>query len=223
MNQIKIRSIIPDFLRTKKNLPESITNLDKIAFMKIADIEPTSNKPIFNNQAKLEELNKIFNTATIFLDASEHDQVWEAFTLFFEQDLDLKEQIAKALMPQSDEEFISEETLTNLIELQGFSSNFRIRLLEAIAGKLIDLFDKSNMFFQTGDIEKGAIITNQAQNLYNFYTVRLKKYEAPLDDYRGAMYFECKTSLDIVKSSGDRNLAEMTHSVINRENEVKKS
>ena len=51
--------------------------------------------------------------------------MFDAFTLFFLQDLELKEKIAKALMPQSEDEFISEEVLTNLIELQGFSSNFR--------------------------------------------------------------------------------------------------
>ena len=123
-------------------------------------------------------------------------------------------------MPQSEDEFVSEEVLTNLIELQGFSSNFRIRLLEAIAHLLIDLFDKSNSFFQTGDLEKGAFLANQAQSLYNFYVVRLKKFEAPIDDYRGAMYFETKSSLDVVKNSGDRNLAEMTNSVLQRENEL---
>lgn len=197
--------------------------MNKEEFLKIADIEPLTNKPIFNNQKKLDELTQIYDAAIKFLNAGEHDEVFESFSLFFEQDLELKEEIAKALMPQSHDEMVPEETLTNLIELQGFASNFRIRLLEAIAGKLIDLFDKSNNFFQSGDLEKGAVITNQAQSLYNFYTVRLKRYEAPLDDYRGAMYHECKSSLDIVKSSGERNLAELTHSVLERESEVKRS
>ena len=116
-------------------------------------------------------------------------------------------------MPQDGDEFVSEEMLTNLIELQGFSSNFRIRLLEAIATSLIKLFDKSNSFFQTGDLGNAAFGREVA-------LVRLKKFEAPIDDYRGAMYFECKSSLDVVKNSGDRNLAEMTRSVLRAEHEA---
>ena len=207
-------------MRSKKDLPENFTSQSKQLFSEISKIEPLTHKLIFNNQAKLDEYNAVYESAIKFLNAGEHDEVFEAFALFFEQDLKLKEEIARALMPQSQDEFVSEETLTNLIELQGFASNFRIRLLEGIAGKLIDLYDQSNNFFQSGNLEKGAMLTNKATSLYNFYVVRLKRYEAPLDDYRGAMFFECKSSLDVVKASGDRNLAQMTNSVLQRESEL---
>lgn len=123
-------------------------------------------------------------------------------------------------MPQSDSESISENELNNLIELQGFSSNFRIRLLEAIATKLIEIFEKSNTFFQSGDLHKGGMLANKAMSMYNFYIVRLKQFIAPIDDYRGAMYYECVNSLDVVKNSGEKNLAEMTNSVLKKENEL---
>ena len=47
--KIKIRAIIPEFLRNKKNLPMSTTSLNRAEFLKIADIEPSTKKPVFNN------------------------------------------------------------------------------------------------------------------------------------------------------------------------------
>ena len=139
----------------------------------------------------------------------------------FKQDLELKEKIAKALIPQTEEEMVSEEVLTNLIELQGFFSNFRIRLLEEITNRLIDLYDRSKQFYKWGDLEKGAKIANLAFNFYRYYSVKLKSnFEAPIDEYKGAMFQECSISLDVVKDSGERNLVEATHSVIKRESEL---
>ena len=163
----------------------------------------------------------MYEQAKQYLEANEHDDVWLIFQLLFKQDLEFKEKIAKALMPQSEEEIVAEEVLTNLIELQGFFSNYRIRLLEEITNKLIDLYDKSNSFYTSGDLEKGAYIANLAQNFYRYYSVKLKSnFEAPVDEYKGAMFQECSISLDIVKDSGERNLVEATSSVIRRENEL---
>lgn len=166
----------------------------------------------------------MFEKAKQFLDANEHDDVWLIFQLLFKQDLELKEKIAKALMPQSEEEIVSEEVLTNLIEIQGFFSNFRIRLLEEITNKLIELYDTSNSFYNSGDLEKGAYIANMAFNFYRYYSVKLKSnFEAPIDEYKGAMFQECSISLDIVKDSGERNLVEATSSVIKRESELQRN
>lgn len=191
---------------------------------KINTIKTDSGKVIFNNQEKLEELEGLFEKAKQYLEANEHDDVWLIFALLFRQDLELKEKIAKALMPQPEDEFVSEEVLTNLIEIQGFFSNFRIRLLEEITNKLIDLYDKSNSFYLSGDLEKGAYIANLAFTFYRYYSVKLKSnFEAPVDEYKGAMFQECSISLDVVKDSGERNLVEATTSVIKRENELQNS
>lgn len=202
-------------------MPPKLTEITLQELQKINTIKTASGKVIFNNQEKLEELEKLFEQARQYLEANEHDDVWLIFALLFRQDLELKERIAKALMPQTEEEMISEEELTNLIEIQGFFSNFRIRLLEEITNKLIDLYDKSNSFYTSGDLEKGAYIANLAHNFYRYYSVKLKSnFEAPIDEYKGAMFQECSISLDIVKDSGERNLVEATSSVIRRENEL---
>lgn len=202
-------------------MPPKLTEITLQELQKINTIKTASGKVIFNNPEKLEELEKLFEQAKQYLEANEHDDVWLIFALLFRQDLELKEKIAKALMPQTEEEMISEEELTNLIEIQGFFSNFRIRLLEEITNKLIDLYDKSNSFYTSGDLEKGAYIANLAHNFYRYYSVKLKSsFEAPVDEYKGAMFQECSISLDIVKDSGERNLVEATSSVIRRENEL---
>ena len=219
--KIKIRAVIPEFLKNK-NVPPKLTEITLRELQKISTIKTASGKVIFNNPEKLEELEKLYEQAKQYLEANEHDDVWLIFQLLFKQDLELKERIAKALMPQSEEEIISEEVLTNLIEIQGFFSNFRIRLLEEITNRLIDLYDKSNSFYTSGDLEKGAYIANLAQNFYRYYSVKLKSnFEAPIDEYKGAMFQECSISLDVVKDSGERNLVEATTSVIKRENELK--
>jgi hypothetical protein len=189
---------------------------------KISTIKTETGKVIFNNPEKLEELEKLYEQGKQFLEANEHDDVWLIFQMLFKQDLELKERIASALMPQSEQEILSDEVLTNLIEIQGFFSNFRIRLLEEITNKLIDLYDQSNNFYNSGDLEKGAYIANLAHNFYRYYSVKLKSnFEAPIDEYKGAMFQECSISLDIVKDSGERNLVEATSSVIKRESELR--
>lgn len=217
---IKIRAIVPEFLK-KSNIPSKLDDLTLLELQKINTIKTDSGKTIFNNVEKLQELEALYEQAKQFLNANEHDDVWLIFQLLFKQDLELKEKIAKALIPQSEEEMVSEEVLTNLIELQGFFSNYRIRLLEEITNKLIDLYDKSNQFYKSGDLEKGAYIANLAHNFHRYYSVKLKSnFEAPIDEYKGAMFQECSISLDVVKDSGERNLVEATHSVIKRENEL---
>jgi len=198
-----------------------LTEVTLKELQKINTIKTESGKIIFNNQEKLEELEALYEQAKNYLNLNEHDDVWLIFQLLFKQDLELKEKIAKALMPQSEDEIVSEEVLTNLIEIQGFFSNFRIRLLEEITNKLIDLYDKSNNFYNSGDLEKGAYIANLAQNFYRYYSVKLKSnFEAPVDEYKGAMFQECSISLDVVKDSGERNLVEATQSVLRKESEL---
>jgi len=121
---------------------------------------------------------------------------------------------------QEEGDTVSEEELQELIELQGFYSNFRIRLLEEVSSLLVDIYEQATKMVSM-NLDEGARLAQKAQNFFKVYTVRLKRFEAPIDEYKGKMFMECIGTLEVVKLSGERNLKEMTDAVIAKEIEVK--
>ena len=213
---MKVRAFPLRELETRRKLRIRTIDLEKLAEVQSQDIDYS----VFTNQDLLHELEATYNKALQRLIAEDHEDVWEIFKVLFEQDLETKESVAKALMPQADEELnISEEELGNLIELQGFYSNFRIRLLEEVSAVLVKIYDKASEVV-TYNLEEGGRLASKAANFYKFYSVRLKHFEAPLDEYKGKMYIECTGTFDVVKISGERNLKELTQAVIIKEKEV---
>jgi hypothetical protein len=70
------------------------------------------------------------------------------------------------------------------------------------------------------NLDEGGRLANHAQGVYRFYTVRLNRFEAPMDEYQGQMFMECTGALKVVNESGARNLRGMTEAIIEREKQV---
>lgn len=213
---MKIRAYPLKELEKRKRLRIKTIDLEKLATIVPQDIDYS----VFTNQTLLHELETVYNKALKSLELEDHDSVWDVFKVLFEQDLETKEKIAQALMPQEEGDTVSEEELQELIELQGFYSNFRIRLLEEVSSLLVDIYEQASKMVSM-NLNEGGRLAQKAQNFFKVYTVRLKHFEAPIDEYKGKMFMECTGTLEVVKISGERNLKEMTEAVLAKEKEVK--
>lgn len=211
---MKIRATVPSWKKSssRKTIPLDIRELENLQVIP-GGIDYSQ----FSNESLLRELEGLYLKAEELLESGENENVWDIFRLFFERDLDCKMKIARALMPESEDEILPEDELAKTIELQGFYSNFRIRIIESIVKKLIHKYDLSTNYFLNQELDEGGRLAMQAQAFYRFFTVHLKVFEAPMDEYKGAMFYECMMALEVVKESGERNLREMTESITRAE------
>ncbi|MHA2365973.1 MAG: hypothetical protein ACXAC7_18590 [Candidatus Hodarchaeales archaeon] len=173
--------------------------------------------PIYHN---LEQLNE---QAKQLLYDDSHSEVIKYLTFLFKHDCELKEIIAKALMPpENDDDLVDEDKLNDLIIVQGIYNLFRIQLLQAITDFIGDHYDRAcnTLAF---DIEQSGVISTNARNIVRFYEVHLEKLKVIDDSYQGNMYLSMKELYNVVYVMGEDNLTRMTQSIINYENELVQS
>ncbi|MHA2366162.1 MAG: hypothetical protein ACXAC7_19535, partial [Candidatus Hodarchaeales archaeon] len=161
---MKIRAFVPDFLKESKYKEVRLSSLD---FQKLSQVQPVKEIDYdqFTNQDVLKELEATYKQALKHLQKENHESVWDIFQLLFEKDLELKQEVAKALMPQNDTEILPEEELHSIIELHGFYSNFRIRLIEEISSLLVYIYDQATEMVTT-NLDEGGRLANHAQGVY---------------------------------------------------------
>ena len=105
-----------------------------------------------------------------------HGIIWKAFEYLYISDRDLRERIAKALVPSQDDtdEPMGEKELRELIELQSFYNAVRLQLLQNIVEHIVYYYDDAITVMKT-NLDKGAIQYQRAKVLDEWYLEQLNK------------------------------------------------
>lgn len=168
---------------------------------------PGINYSLFQNVDVLKELEEIYNEGLILFEEENYLATWKVFKYMYDNDLSLKKRILRVLSPENDI-LVSEKELKEMIELQGFFSNFRISLLETISTRLVNLYDEALKYAET-DFKKSSSLAIKAKDIYRYFTNKLQEYENSDDHHQIQMYKTSMETLTIVKESGERFLSNL--------------
>ena len=179
-------------------------------------------RPSHSNWELFHELEELFiSTRQLLLD-NEHNHVWQQLKGFFEQDILLREQIAKELMPSSDTDYNPlNSQIDFLIEYQGMYNNFRLRLLVDIANLLVDKYDRA-IYNYPIDLQKGGKLAHEAQLLYSYYFSYIQDFYTEEQGFQYQIYHEAINAFNAVKISGERSVAKMTSKILELESMFEK-
>ena len=155
----------------------------------------------------MKELEEIYNEGLRLFEDENYLATWKVFKYLFENDLLLKKRILRVLN-SSNKTMVSEKELNEMIELQGFFSNFRISLLEVISKRLVNLYDDALNYAET-DIKKSSSLAIKAKYIYRYFTNKLQEYQNSDDLHQNQMYKTSMETLTIVKESGERFLSNL--------------
>lgn len=170
--------------------------------------------------AKLrEEIEEMYDFSLKNLKAEKHNQVNDVFTYLFQNDIRLKEKLAKAFMPGEDGVVMDPDKIQSLIEMQALHNSFHLNLFNSITDHLIEKF-KIALEFMDKNLEDGSKISFEAQKLVRFYEVKLDKLMAPIDTLQGSTYNDLKESYKSVTVRRNEMIMQITQKVIQKEQEL---
>lgn len=172
-----------------------------------------------NQGALKEELQKMYDEAITLLSQEEHEKVQEIFTFFFQNDIKLKEKLAKAFAPSNTGYVMDPEKMQSLIELQALHNSFHLNLFNQITDHLIDSFQKS-LELMDKSLEEGSKASFEAQKLVRFYEVKLDKLMAPIETIQGSLYNDLKESYTTIIGRRNDMISKITQKVLLKEQEL---
>ena len=149
-----------------------------------------------NQGALKDELQKMYDQAIKLLADDQHEKCQEIFNFFFQNDIKLKEKLAKAFAPASGH-VMDPEKMQSLIELQALYNSYHLNLFNAITDHLIESFQKS-LKIMDENLEDGSKTSFEAQKLVRFYEVKLDKLMAPINTIQGSLYNDLKESYSTI-------------------------
>lgn len=167
------------------------------------------------------ELQKMYNESMDHLQKAQHDRVQELFNYFFNNDMRLKEKLAKAFMPDEDGNVtpMDPEKMQSLIELQATYNAFHLNLFNTITDYLIEKF-KEALQVMDQNLEEGSKISFEVQKTVRFYEVKLDKLMAPIDTFQGSTYNDLKASYEAVTNRRNEMITQSAQKVIAKEQEL---
>ena len=166
-----------------------------------------------------QELEEMYNFALDQLKKNQHERVNEIFTYFFENDIRLKEKLAKAFSPKDESQIINPEKMQSLIILQSMHNNYHLNLFNSITDQLIDMFQEALKQMED-NLEEGSRISFEAQKMVRYYEVKLEKLMAPIETIQGSLYNDLKQSYKLITNRRNDMITKFTQKVIAKETEL---
>ena len=187
----------------------SKSNLDLAQFMSDGK-DPT---------ALRNELQKLYDEALGLLHKNQHEKVQEIFNFFFQNDIKLKEKLAKAFSPKNADHMMDPEKMQSLIEMQAMYNNFHLNLFNQITDHLIDSFQNA-LKLMDQNLDEGSKASFEAQKLVRFYEVKLDKLMAPIETIQGSLYNDLKESYKTIIGRRNEMVSKLAQKVLTKESEL---
>ena len=165
------------------------------------------------------ELQKMYDQALELLAQEEHEKVQEVFNFFFQNDIKLKEKLARAFAPSESDHVMDPEKMNSMIELQAIYNSFHLNLFNAITDHLIDSFQRA-LTLMDKNLEEGSKVSFESQKLVRFYEVKLDKLMAPIETIQGSLYNDLKESYTTIIGRRNDMIAKITQKVLTKESEL---
>jgi hypothetical protein len=153
----------------------------------------------FTNQFILTELENMAKELYSHFELETHGVIWRAYEYLYISDRDLREKIAKALIPDHESitnEPIDEKELNEIIELQSFYNAVRLQLLDQITQHIISYYDNALEIIKK-DLEQGTIQYQRARILDTWYIDQLNNLKPQGFNLREATEEEIQSSYSI--------------------------
>ena len=171
-----------------------------------------------NQGALKNELQKMYDQAINLLAEEQHENCQEIFNFFFQNDIKLKEKLAKAFAPTTDH-IMDPEKMQSIIELQALYNSYHLNLFNAITDHLIESFQKS-LKLMDENLEDGSKASFEAQKLVRFYEVKIDKLMAPINTIQGSVYNDLKESYTTIIGRRNEMITKLTQKVLAKETEL---
>ncbi len=165
------------------------------------------------------ELQKVYDQALILLEEEQHEKVQEIFNFFFQNDIKLKEKLAKAFSPSENDHIMDPEKMQSLIELQALHNSFHLNLFNKITDHLIESFQRA-LELMDRSLEEGSSASFEAQKLVRFYEVKLDKLMAPIETIQGSLYNDLKESYTTIIGRRNDMISKIAQKVLTKEAEL---